>query len=159
MADEVRDAGSMLKTRSDGTWEMDVAAFAPSPEGYVVVDGVSYPIYSFLDVPIEDSVRVTKLGDDIARAATYEERQERAIEQVLLLNAPGVPKLTRGHFDAAPGRKAMSGRQLLTLTVLATSIAGVPPKAGAGEERASSEASPASAASTAGAPLAGSSAN
>lgn len=120
-------ADNEMVTTKDGQWKIDVDTFVPAPDGHVVVLGVQYPIYSFLDIPVKDSLRVARLGDDIAKAEDLNERMERSIDQVLLLNKPafkaGQPVLSREHFDS------MSSREIITLTVLASSIAEVPLKA------------------------------
>ena len=137
-------------TSHDGVWKMDVDAFVPKPEGIIKVKGIEYPIYSFLDVPIADSLRATRLAEELnAPNASYEERLERSIDQIMLLNAPGTPKLTREVFDAIPPR------EIVRLTVLASSIAQVPLKTAAemtapGDPGASPSPSAASVASTAG---------
>lgn len=126
MADEEQNPKTEMVTSKDGVWKIDVDIFTPSPDGYVVVQGVSYPIYSFMDIPVSDSLRVARLSEDIQRAETYEDRMERSKDQVLLLNKPafkaGQPVLSREHFDS------LSPREIITLTVLASSIAQVPLK-------------------------------
>ena len=95
--------------------------------------------------------------DYIRDAADYAERMERSIEQIMLLNAPaanqGLPTLTRDVFKAKGKERGVSPRQVLTLTVLASSIAKVPLTAAGSQESAASASpspSPASAASTGG---------
>jgi hypothetical protein len=105
---------------ADGAWRMDVDIFVPKPDGYITVGGVEYPIFSFLDIPIAESLKVARLGADIAGEESYDQRLERSIEQVMMLNAQGTPRLTREHFAS------LSPRQVITLTVLASSIAQVP---------------------------------
>jgi hypothetical protein len=142
MADE-KQSGEMV-TLKDDVWMMDVDTFVPKPDGYVKIKGTKYPIFSFLDVEVEDSLKVSRLGDDIRDADDYSERLERSIEQIMLLNSRGTPKLTRAAF------KGISPRQVLTLTVLASSIAKVPLKAAESQgsaEGGSPSPSPASAAS------------
>lgn len=143
MADEI------YTTDADGVWSMDVDTFAPRPEGHVTVKKVKYPIFSFLDIPIEASLKVARLGEDIANAPSFQERMDRSIEQILLLNEPGEPRLTAEMF------KSFRPKQLIHLTVLATSIAKVPlkadPEKSAGDGGSPSP-SPASADSTAGSP-------
>lgn len=136
-----------ITNTKDGVWRMDVDTFAPKPEGHIVVAGVEYPIYSFLDVKIKDSLKVASLGDDINSAEDYDARLERSVEQIMLLNAPGEPRLTREVFEA------LSPRQIINLTVLASSIAKVPLKAAGEQESASGDSpspSPESATSTGG---------
>lgn len=122
MADEKPE----MVTAKDGVWKIDVDTFVPAPDGHVVVQGVQYPIYSFLDISVADSLRVARLSDDIIKAETYDDRMARSIDQVLLLNKPafraGQPVLKREHFES------MSPREIITLTVLASSIAQVPLK-------------------------------
>ena len=140
-----------LTTTADGVWKMDVDAFVPKPEGYIKIKDVEYPIFGFLDVPIEESLKVTRLGDDIDDALTYDDRMKRSIEQIMMLNAPaadqGLPVLSREHF------KSLRPKQLITLVVMATSIAKVPLVADRAEKKGPGDASspspsPASAAST-----------
>jgi len=133
-----------LVTSKDGVWRMDVDTFLPKPSGYVKIDGVEYPIWGFLDIEINDSLRVARLGDDIRASETYDERLERSIEQIMLLNKPGAPRLERATFDK------ITPRQIITLTVLASSIAKVPLTAAAEESSDSPSPSPASAGSTGG---------
>lgn len=134
-------------TTADGVWHLDVDTFIPKPEGYLTIKRVEYPIFGFLDIAIEDSLKVARVGDDIEAAKSYDERMERSIEQIMLLNAPGTPRLTRENF------KGVRPRQIITLTVLAMSIAKVPLKADrteSAEPAGSPSPSPESAASTAG---------
>jgi hypothetical protein len=139
-----------MVTEKDGVWRMDVDTFLPKPEGYIKIKRVEYPIYSFIDVPIDASLKVARLGDDIKAAELYDEKLERSIEQIILLNQPSGPDLpaelhlTREHF------RGVSPKQIITLTVLASSIAGVPQKAAAEETSSSPSPSPASAGSTGG---------
>ncbi len=135
-----------LVTSKDGVWRMDVDAFLPSPEGFIKIKGVEYPIYSFLDIEIGDSIKVARLSDDIQAAEGYDVRLERSIEQIMLLNKPGRPRLERSAFDG------ITPKQIITLTVLASSIAQVPLKAAAEESANPPSPSPlpASAGSTAG---------
>lgn len=116
-----------MVTTKDGVWKIDVDTFVPKPEGHVLVKGVEYPIYSFLDIAIGDSFKVARLADDINKSNDYEERMARSIEQILLLNGPaeiaGLPRLTKESFDR------VSPREVITLTVLASSVARVPLKA------------------------------
>ncbi len=139
-----------MVTERDGVWRMDVDTFAPKPEGYVKIKGVEYPIFSFLDIPLDESIKVARLGFDIKSAEGYDKQMERSIEQIILLNHPAGPdlpdslRLTRKHF------RGVSPKQVITLTVLASSIAGVPQKAAAEETSSSPSPSPASVASTGG---------
>jgi hypothetical protein len=107
---------------ADGAWRMDVDVFVPKPDGYITIGGIAYPIFSFLDIPIAESLKVARLGADIIGEESYDQRLERSIEQVMMLNAQGTPRLTREHFAG------LSPRQVITLTVLASSIAQVPLK-------------------------------
>lgn len=132
-----QDPVSMMVTkRLDGVWKMDADVFLPKPDGVIKIKDVEYPIFSFLDIPIADSLKVARLGDDIRGAETYDQRLERSIEQVMLLNAQGTPRLAREDFVG------LSPRQVLTLTVLASSIASVPLKPAGPEESPSSSPSP-----------------
>ncbi len=138
-------ADEELVTTQDGVWKMDVDAFVPKPEGIIKIKKVEYPIFSFLDIEIDDSLKVARLAEDIGEAEGFQERLDRGIEQILLLNKPGEPRITREIF------KGMSPKQVITLTVLASSIAKIPLKAAAKESDSSSPSpSPASAASTVG---------
>jgi len=129
MADDEKNE---MVTVVDDVWRMDVDAFAPKPDGYVTIKKVDYPIFSFLDVEIGDSLKVSRIGDDIRETADYKDRMERSIEQIMLLNGPAtksnLPVLTRESF------KGVSPRQILTLTVMASSIAKVPLKAPVSQE-------------------------
>jgi hypothetical protein len=144
MADE-EQSGNEMVTSKDDVWMMDVDTFVPKPDGYVKIKGVKYPIFSFLDVLIDDSMKVSRLGDDIRLAGDYAERMERSIEQIILLNAPaekqGLPTLTRDVFAAKGKERGISPRQILMLTILASSIAKVPLKA-AGSQESAADASP-----------------
>lgn len=135
-----------MVTAKDGVWKMDVDAFVPAPEGSITVKGVEYPVYNFLDVPIGDSFKVARLAEDIRAEQSYEDRLARSIDQVMLLNKPAVkvgkPVLTRECFED------MSPREIITVTVLASSIAQVPLKADRENSDKSLLRSPASAAST-----------
>jgi hypothetical protein len=134
-----------ILTSKDGVWKMDIDAFVPKPEGFIKLGRVEYPIYNFLDVPIEDSIKVASLGDDIHSAdKDYASQMERSIEQIMLLNAPGLPRLTREHF------KRVSPKQIIQLTTLASSIAKIPLKPGVSSPSSSATPSPASGVSTAG---------
>lgn len=137
-------------TTKDGVWRMDVDAFVPKPEGYVKIKGTDYPIFGFLDIAVEDSLKVARLADDIDNAGSYQDRMQRSIEQIMMLNAPAkdqdLPTLTREVF------KGIRAKQLITLVVMATSVAKVPlvadgEKGSAGE---SPSPSPASAGSSGG---------
>lgn len=131
-------------------WRMDAAAYLPEPAGYLKLDGQEYPIYSFLDVSVEDSLRVVRIADDINNADTYEDRLSRSIKQIMILNA--------GPEWGREGRKLLTEeqlrrlapRQLVTLTLYATSVAEVPQKADEGEQSGSPAPAPASADSMAG---------
>jgi hypothetical protein len=129
---------SIVVKGNDGAWRMDVDVFVPKPDGYIAVGGVSYPIFSFLDIPITESLKVARLGADIVGEESYDLRLERSIEQVMMLNARGTPRLAREHFAG------LSPRQIITLTVLASSIANVPLKPAGPQEtpRAGSSPSP-----------------
>lgn len=133
-------ADEEMVTAKDGVWKMDVDTFCPKPEGYVTVKGVEYPIYSFLDIPMGDSFRVARLAEDIKATDSYEQRMERSIEQILLLNAPAdraeKPRLTKEHFAS------LSPREIITITVLASSVAQVPLKADSEKENSVKSPSP-----------------
>ena len=136
-----------MVTTKDGVWRMDVDTFVPQPDGHIVVKGVEYPIYNFLDIPIHDSLQVARLGDEPSDDESYDDRMARNIDMIILLNKPGSPTLTREHFVG------LSPRQIIMLTVLATSIAKVPLKATGSQEsdaNVSPSPSPASADSTGG---------
>jgi hypothetical protein len=136
----------MVTARLDGVWKMDADVFIPRPDGVIKIKGVEYPIFSFLDLPISDSLKVARLGDDIKNTESYDQRLERSIEQVMLLNAPRNAE-TGGLMYSGPWleRKdfvGISPRQIITLTVLASSIAGVPLKPAGAEESSSPSSSP-----------------
>lgn len=147
--DEKRDDPKMVTHADDGLWEMDLDAFAPKPQGHIVVKKVRYPIYHFMDVVIDDSLRVARLSEDIVKADEMEERIARSIEQLLMLNGPaelsGAPRLTQETF------KRVSPRQIITLTVMASTTARVPLMANrteSGDVASSPSPSPALVAST-----------
>lgn len=150
MADN--DNGGISK-RDDGAWEMDTAAFLPEPQGYIKVKGESFPIYSFLDCPVEDSMRVVKLSEEIASNPDYDARMARSIEHLLVLNAGPEPGRENRKLLTPERFKKLTARQIVGLIVLASSIAAVPTKADEGvkDETASLSPVPASAASTVGA--------
>lgn len=141
--------GIIQTDEKTGEWKIDAAAFLPDPAGHLKIDSVEYPIFSFLDIPVEDSLRVVKLADDINATSSYDERMARSIEQIIMLNrGPDIRRdwsmLTKDIL------MRLAPRQIIALTVMATSIAQVPLKAAAGEPDSPSSAL-ASAASTAGA--------
>ncbi len=134
----------LTTNETTGIWELDAAAFLPEPAGYITVDGQKYPIYSFLDISVEASLRVVKIGESISTATTWQERMEHSIAQIMALNAQGEKKLTTEQlYKLAP-------TQIILLTLLATSVAKVPLKADASNEESVSSA-PVSADSTDGA--------
>lgn len=94
-------------------------------------------------------MRVVKIADDIKGADNYDERMARSIEQILMLNrgpdgANGHPRLTEAQL------RRIAPRQLIALTVMATSIARVPQKADAGDGSGSPSSVPEPADSTGG---------
>lgn len=111
-----------LVTTKDGVWRMDVDTFAPKPEGTLKIKGVEYPIFSFLDVEIGDALKVARLGDDIQNSDTIEARVQRSMQQIMLLNKLGEPKLTPEIFEG------LSVRQIIQLTMMASTIAQIPLK-------------------------------
>lgn len=139
MADE-------MVTTKDGVWRIDVDTFVPKPEGYIKVGGIEYPIYSFLDLPIGASFRIARLAEDLKDSETYEDRVARNVDQILLLNSPAKraekPLLTKELFEN------FTPREILSATVMASTIAGVPLKADVEKSDRSPEPSPASAGST-----------
>jgi hypothetical protein len=144
---------SGISKRDDGAWEMDTAAFLPEPQGYIKVKGEEFPIYSFLDIPVEDSMRVVKMSEEIDANPDYDNRMKRSIEHLLALNAgPDVGRETRKLLTPEHFKK-FTARQIVGLVVLASTIAAVPTKAdteSSANETASRLPAPASADSTAG---------
>ena len=143
-----------IKTRDDGSWEMDTAAFLPDPQGYIKVGGESYPIFSFLDIPVEESLRVVKLSEKISTTQDYDERMKLSIEHLIALNAG--PDGGRGNRKLLMAKHliGLTPRQIIGLVVLASSIAAVPQMAdeSTSESKTGSALSvPASAVSTVGA--------
>jgi len=130
--------------RDDGAWEMDSAAFLPEPQGYLKVNGDAYPIYSFLDIPVEASLKVVKLSDAINSTDDYAERLRLSIEHLIMLSAG--PDGGRGNRKTLTAEvlSGLAPRQLIGLVVLANSIAAVPQKADESSDKAES-ASPSSA--------------
>lgn len=128
MSDE-KQKKSGITTEADGSWQMDLAAFLPDPAGSLKIDGESYPIYNWMDCPVEASMSVIKLADDIDAAKDLDARVSRSIEQILTLN--------RGPENGRDQRKLLTEtqlkrlplRQLIQLTVMATTVAAVPQKA------------------------------
>lgn len=117
-----------INKRSDGSWEMDTAAFLPEPQGYVKIKNQEYPIYSFLDLPVEDSMKVVTLHERIAGDIEYDERLRLSIAHLIMLSAG--PDEGRGNRKslAEADLKGLTGRQIVSLVVLANSIAAVPQK-------------------------------
>jgi len=124
----------MVTVTENGVWRMDAAAFHPKPEGFLKIGEIEYPVFSFLDIPIDDSLRVVELGTR-EEGMAYDKVVDRGIEQIILLNRPGEPKLTRETL------KALSPKQVILLGVMAASIAKVPLKA-AGTETGNPNPSP-----------------
>jgi len=145
---------SGISKRNDGAWEMDTAAFLPEPQGYVKVKDAEYPIFSFLDIPVEDSLRVVKLSEEINANPDYDVRMARSIEHLLALNAgPDVGREKRRVLKAED-LKGLTPRQIIGLVVLASSIAAVPQMADESASKNESESpssAPASAVSMVGA--------
>jgi len=149
-------ANDGINKRDDGSWELDAAAFIPEPNGYLKISGESYPIYSFLDIPVEDSMRIVKLTDSINDTSDYTERMRLSIEHLLLLNAG--PDSGRGNRKllTAKDLNGLVPRQIISLVVMANSIAAVPQKADTNDEAKQSEypsSAPVSADSTVGVTL------
>lgn len=132
---------------TDDVWRMDAAAFDPQPTGYVKVDGVEHPIYSFLDIPTGESVKVIRAADGLD-ALGFEERLAKSIEIILALHAGPHPERPATLTDAI--LRKLAPKQVVTLTVMAMSVAAVPLEADGGAPRESVPSAPASAASTAG---------
>jgi hypothetical protein len=113
----------VISNGDNGVWKMDADAFIPTPEGHVKIKNVEYPIFNFLDIEIADSLAVARIGEEIRNAKTYDLRLERSIEQVMMLNKPGTPRLTKEIFAG------LTPHQIITLTMLASSVAQIPLKA------------------------------
>lgn len=132
------DKTTGISTRTDGTWEMDAAAFVPEPNGYLKVKGEEYPIYSFLDIPSIDSIRAVKLNERIEATKDFNERMALSIEHLCLLSA--------GPADGRGNRKSLSAtnldgvtpRQIIGLVVMANTIAVRPPEAETSENQTQS---------------------
>lgn len=122
-------ANDGITQRPGGEWEMDATAFMPDPAGYLKVKGQEYPIFSFLDIPVEDSIRAVKVSVEIAEADDYNKRMDRSIEHLVMLS--GGPEQGRDRRKALTPDvlKGLSARQIIGLVVLANSIAAVPQKA------------------------------
>jgi hypothetical protein len=144
-------ANDGFSKRNDGTWEHDAAAFLPEPEGYLTIAGHQYPIYSFLDLPVEESMMVVRIGEDIDNAPDLKTRLDRSIDQLLALNAgPDAGRSERRALTREMLEK-LTARQIVGLVVMANSIAAVPQKADESASRSESPSSaPASADSTVG---------
>jgi len=143
-----------ISKRNDGAWEMDTAAFIPEPQGYIKIRSEEYPIFSFLDIPVEDSLRVVKLSEEVEDAPNYDARMKRSIEHLIALNAgPDVGRDKRKLLKTED-LKGLTARQIIGLVVMASTIAAVPQKADeSGSETASPSSVPASAVSTVGTPV------
>jgi hypothetical protein len=137
------------KTQNDvDVWKLDAAAFNPKPSGAVtLLDGVEYPVYSFLDIPVLVSLEVL----DIATRLSDMDPVTRMAESkrvIMVLNAgpegAATAKISAEQLD----RLAL--RQIVALTTLALSVSEVPLKAGEDEPKESASSSPAPAASTGG---------
>lgn len=154
---KAQSAGLVKTDPSTGVWKMDADAFLPEPAGNLMLAGVEYPIFSFLDIPVETSIRVVKLDEDIRASSSYQEHMERSVEQILMLNrgpcdVEGKP-ITHGPQLSEGQLRKLAPRQLVVLTLMATSIARIPQKADevvSAVENASASPAPASADSTGG---------
>jgi len=146
----INDAPAAAKQVDDATaaWRLDANTFNPEPSGYVtLLDSLEYPIYSFMDIPIGESLTVVKASDELD-GMEFEPRLAKSIEIILTLNA--------GPLSGRDGRRRIAEQQLrdlapfqmVTLTVMALSIAQVPLKAGEGGQTGSASSAPAPAAST-----------
>lgn len=138
----------VVHVREDGAWELDAASYLPKPEGYVKVDGVEYPVYSFMDVPSGDSLKVMKLADDIDSAKGLEEQRARSIDQIMILNSPAAAdrRIPREKLES------LTPRQIVALVFYVNSVAAVPLAAGGAPIGESPSPGLASAVSTDGAP-------
>jgi len=131
-------ANDGITKRASGEWEMDIAAFIPDPQGFIKVQGEDYPIYSFLDIPVKDSMRVVKLSEEIENTTSYDEKMKLSIDHLLALNSG--PEDGRGNrklltYEMLAG---LAARQIIGLVVMANSIAAVPQKAEASVEQTAS---------------------
>jgi len=146
----VKTPTEIVSIDKDKVWRMDADAFVPKPDGTIVIGGVTYPIYSWLDAEILDSFRIARLAGDIDAAESYEDRTRLSIEQVLILNRPaekyGLPILTEALI------RSTGPRHILVMTAMASSVQTGPTTAAAESESpsASPSPSPASAGSTGG---------
>lgn len=119
------DEKPIITAGENGEWKIDAETFDPKPAGHIKIKGVEYPIYSFLDVPVDLSVRVVNLNEDI-KDGTFDDRWKRAIDQILILNrgpldADEKPKHAR--LLTEPQLRALPLQILVSLSAMATSVA------------------------------------
>jgi hypothetical protein len=141
-----------ITKRKDGAWEMDTAAFLPDPQGFIKVNGEEYPVFSYLDIPVEDSIKIVKLGERISASADMQERMNLSVEHLMALNAGPREGRDKRKMLTAEMLLELTPRHIVTLVTIANSIAAVPQMAdesASPSESASSQ--PASAVSTDGA--------
>lgn len=127
-----------ISKRNDGAWEMDSAAFLPDPQGYVKVGGESYPIFSFLDIPVADAMKVVKIHERINATDDFDERMALSIEHLVALSSG--PDNGRGNRKVLTAEllRGLPARMVIGLVVLANSIASVPQKANADQSQTAS---------------------
>lgn len=140
-----------ITKRQDGAWEMDAAAFLPDPQGYIKVNGEEYPVFSYLDIPVEESIKIVKLGERISASGDMQERMDLSIEHLMALNGgPDSGREKRKLLSTDMLRK-LTPRHIVTLVTIANSIAAVPQMADEESRSESASSAPASAVSTDGA--------
>lgn len=135
--------------RNDGAWEHDAAAFLPEPNGYIKVGGEEYPVFSFLDIPVEESMKCVQLSERIEKTEDMSDRMSLSIAHLLILNA-GPDSGREGRKILTEGQlRRLTARQIVSLVVLANSVAAVPQTADAqASESVSASSAPVSAGST-----------
>lgn len=141
-----------ITKRQDGAWEMDAVAFLPEPQGVITIGKDEYPIFSYLDIPVADSMKVVKLGERISASGDMEERMALSIEHLMALNAGPMAGRDKRKLLTKEVLMDLTPRHIVTLVTIANSVAAVPQKADEGESQSESVSSaPASAVSTDGA--------
>lgn len=140
-----------ITKRKDGAWEMDAAAFLPDPQGYIKVNGDEYPVFSYLDVPVEASIKIVKLGERISASGDMQERMGLSIEHLMALNAGPIEGRGKRKLLTAEILRELTPRHIVTLVTIANSIAAVPQMADEGSQNELVSSAPASADSTVGA--------
>jgi hypothetical protein len=140
-----------ITKRDNGAWEVDMQTFLPDPNGYIKVAGEEYPIFSFLDIPVEESVRILKMADQINATDDLGERMALSIKHLLILNdGPDEGRGDRKRLTEDMLKK-LTPRAIVTLVTMANSVAAVPLKADPEMQTESVSSVPESAGSTDGA--------